>query len=1295
MTCSIAVGGNISCDQCGHTFDFRMWCVVNTVDSPELYSRILKGNIHELICDNCHHIISLNSPLLIFRPDKKRNFLFSPVKGTNNLDEQQKQLQSVIGVMRQYLGSKFNEDWFIDGFVIVAREKLPSLLKKGDDNILRVQPAELLKLYQQLIIAEPWDGTREIVEKNPSILNDEMLKLIQQAIQLCQELGDETGVYLNRQYLNLLKSCREIGIKQAFLKKMNEREYELTPEIEPLYEEFQSSPVERNFGRLIHLGDQLLKKIPKEVDPFYWGMINVRLANILFVKYNSLEAEQYLESAIIYCNNALEVFSLDEWPKKWANIQSILGGIYKERIRGSKADNQDRAIDHFNNSLKVFHKDTSPEEWAGIQINLGNTYIERINGKKSANVEKAILLYLESLPILKTQEHLKSWANTKNNLIFAYISQKEKNLSENIKELIRHGTELLNAITKDHFGDIWAMTHTNMGIAYSECIDGDRSQNYELAIDHLSKAAEFYYQSGNLQQWSKVANNLAQIYIFRIKGVRFENLEKSINLLERVLDVCTPSNEPLAWATAHFALAIVYSEHVGKKLEPNPNKAIKHYSKALEVLTKQDHPFMWASIQSNLSSFYSVNLRGKKSIDSDRGINHGQLALEVFTREEYPIHWAGVQHNLGVAYATRQKGIKLENIENSIRYHELALEVRTKENFPDYWAVTQQSLAGAYVRRVKGNKTENIKRAINHYQMALSVFTIDKYPLQYRDLYMTIGDQFHSIEEWNDANIAYEEATKANELLMEIAFTEFERRALINNMTQVHSSSCYALMRMKRYKEALLRFEKGKAQVMADVFARDLMDLKGIPAELREDIQNTISELGQLEAIHRFPRESPYRHDELQIMQRIKEAHTSLGNHLQKLRQFKTDPVNESNNIDAILGLIPSKGAFVIPVMTENGTAIFVIPHGTEAIEGKHIIWLDKFKAVPDFNKIIAGSIDGELKGGWVGSYLDQQSNLKGWMDKIDSTSSVLWDIFVSPIYIYLKKFGVELGSHVIFFPQGSLGLLPLHAAWRRVEGKKRTFIDDYVVSYIPSIQVLRTCFNRVKEMKRQNKSLLAVVNPTEDLRFSDKEGEIITYLFSPLSSECLNRKKATRGSVLKRASGKGYLHFCSHAYYSWHDPFKSGIFLKNGPLYLAEIMSNIDLSFSRLVCLSACETGLADFRSNTDEFLGLSSGFLQAGAPGIISSLWKVEDLATTLLMGRFYFSHLKLNMEPAHALRDAQLWLSNSKKNDIIQFLKSSFPLNQSRIKDILDLLQEGNPYEKPFEKPFFWAAFILTGL
>jgi len=129
-----------------------------------------------------------------------------------------------------------------------------------------------------------------------------------------------------------------------------------------------------------------------------------------------------------------------------------------------------------------------------------------------------------------------------------------------------------------------------------------------------------------------------------------------------------------------------------------------------------------------------------------------------------------------------------------------------------------------------------------------------------------------------------------------------------------------------------------------------------------------------------------------------------------------------------------------------------------------------------------------------------------------------------------------------------------------------------------------------------------------------------------------------------------------------------------------------------RLAILSACETGLPGIKL-ADEAIGLPTGLLQAGVAGIIASLWSVSDLATAMLLVRFY--HLwrgEKQLEPHQALRQAQQWLrdtTNGEKMDFFdQISTADFIKNElfNRFSDDQAIA---------FSHPFHWAAFTFVGI
>ena len=158
------------------------------------------------------------------------------------------------------------------------------------------------------------------------------------------------------------------------------------------------------------------------------------------------------------------------------------------------------------------------------------------------------------------------------------------------------------------------------------------------------------------------------------------------------------------------------------------------------------------------------------------------------------------------------------------------------------------------------------------------------------------------------------------------------------------------------------------------------------------------------------------------------------------------------------------------------------------------------------------------------------------------------------------------------------------------------------------------------------------------------------------------NRAIAT-GSELSKYR---YVHFATHGYLDSERPDLSAIVLslvdqkgqpQDGFLRAHEIY-NLTLP-AELVVLSACQTGLGK-EIKGEGLVGLTQGFMYAGARRVVVSLWNVNDKATAELMQRFYKGMLKEKQSPSAALRKAQAEMSQHKE----------------------------------WQQPYYWAAFVLQG-
>jgi CHAT domain-containing protein len=111
-------------------------------------------------------------------------------------------------------------------------------------------------------------------------------------------------------------------------------------------------------------------------------------------------------------------------------------------------------------------------------------------------------------------------------------------------------------------------------------------------------------------------------------------------------------------------------------------------------------------------------------------------------------------------------------------------------------------------------------------------------------------------------------------------------------------------------------------------------------------------------------------------------------------------------------------------------------------------------------------------------------------------------------------------------------------------------------------------------------------------------------------------------------------IHLATHGEARLDNPMFAHLKLADGQLSMVDIF-NLPLQ-GTLVTLSACETGRSVVAGG-DELIGLSRGFLYAGAKTLVQSLWRVEDGSTAGLMTEFYRG-IRAGCWMGDALRDAQ---------------------------------------------------------
>jgi CHAT domain-containing protein len=272
--------------------------------------------------------------------------------------------------------------------------------------------------------------------------------------------------------------------------------------------------------------------------------------------------------------------------------------------------------------------------------------------------------------------------------------------------------------------------------------------------------------------------------------------------------------------------------------------------------------------------------------------------------------------------------------------------------------------------------------------------------------------------------------------------------------------------------------------------------------------------------------------------------------------------------------------------------------------------------------------------------------------------------MILSPVADQLQK------QQIIIAADGALNYIPFQILPPTANAEPLVARHDVI--NVPSASILGELRKEAGRRGVRGKVLAAFGNPvfaeqTNEQRASTRGIEIPSDSFDPSSvgplfysgREIANLRDvaseaqtfaateydATRDKLMSSdLTQYAVLHFATHAFLNPKRPEDSGLLLStknregqklDGFVGLQDVYSlraPVDL-----VVLSACQTGLGkDIRG--EGLIGLTRGFMYAGATSVVASLWKVEDEATAELMKSFYTEMLKNGKTPAEALRLAQ---------------------------------------------------------
>ena len=243
-----------------------------------------------------------------------------------------------------------------------------------------------------------------------------------------------------------------------------------------------------------------------------------------------------------------------------------------------------------------------------------------------------------------------------------------------------------------------------------------------------------------------------------------------------------------------------------------------------------------------------------------------------------------------------------------------------------------------------------------------------------------------------------------------------------------------------------------------------------------------------------------------------------------------------------------------------------------------------------------------------------------------------------------IEPFAAEIAGreHLVIVPHQVLHYLPFTV----LQDEKGRYLGfEHTLSTAPSLSVLGHCLAKGEAfagMERRQMEVMAFGNPDlgnrrYDLPFAEREVRSLRRYYPSVAVS--TGAEASESRLRQASPWPPLLLFSCHGEFDEHNPMLSALLLApdqqhDGRLEAHELFG-LEMN-SYLVAMSACETGLGTLLSG-DEVVGLTRAFTYAGAASLMASMWKVDDLATAVLVKRF-FHHLAEGDSRPQALRKAQ---------------------------------------------------------
>lgn len=470
-------------------------------------------------------------------------------------------------------------------------------------------------------------------------------------------------------------------------------------------------------------------------------------------------------------------------------------------------------------------------------------------------------------------------------------------------------------------------------------------------------------------------------------------------------------------------------------------------------------------------------------------------------------------------------------------------------------------------------------------------------------------------DDWRDAENYFARAVKLIETMRApLAADEFRMTFLANKLAPFEALAGLYL-KTGRLRQAFLTIEKAKARTLSENLDGTVRPKRGPATHLEKELDGLREELNWFYS--RLNRAEP--HEIRNIWQEVNRRETKITTLLRRVDSLNAKVDTKAGRKNALRGRdvlesvqnsLGDQRALVEFVTTDGKISALVVRERT-------IDLVSDVSTETEVHALLDGfqfQLDALRYGTThLGPFIPALKK------RADHYLQSLYEHLLRPLEDFVG------GGDLVIVPTGVLHYVPFHG----LHDGKSYVVEKRCVRYAPSA----TVWSKLRQMRsRPVKSSLVMAFADE--RIPLVENEVAAIRRTLAGAKSFVGRKATFRAFSDAASGADLIHLACHGQFRPDRPMFSSLHLADGWVTVRDLVAK--RMSAELVTLSACETGISDVFAG-EELLGLTRGFLSAGARSLIVSLWAINDKAAQEIMPLLY-KRMISGLSPAEALRKVQ---------------------------------------------------------